>query len=105
MLRTAMAFSALAMLATSATAGSYSAKPAVAASGKLITRDIVWNCGPAACQGSTDESRPAVICQSLAKRAGAIDSFLVNGRAFTVAELERCNASAKPRAPQALAAQ
>ncbi len=105
MLRTIMAFSALALVATSATAGSYSAKPVAAASGKLITRDIVWNCGPAACQGSTQESRPAVLCQSLAKRAGMIESFLVNGRAFSPAELQRCNAAAKPPPTRALAAQ
>ena len=105
MLRTAMTFSALAMMASAATAGSYSAKPTLPASGKLITRDIVWNCGPAACQGSTDESRPAVICQSLAKRAGPIDSFMANGHAFTAAELARCNASAKALPAQALASQ
>ncbi len=105
MLRTAMVFSALVMAATSAAAGSYSAKPATATSGRLITRDIVWNCGPAACQGSTDESRPAVICQSLAKRAGLVESFMVDGRAFSAAELQRCNAAAKPAPTQALAAQ
>ena len=105
MLRTVMAFSALVMAASSASAGSYSAKPVAAASGKLITRDIVWNCGPAACQGSTQESRPAVICQSLAKRTGAIESFLVDGRAFSAAELQKCNAVAKRAPAQALAAQ
>ncbi len=105
MLRTAMIAIGLAMVATSASAGSYSAKPVAPAAGKLITRDIVWLCGPAACQGSTQESRPAVLCQSLAKRAGPIESFLVDGRAFTAAELQRCNASAKPRPAQALAAQ
>jgi len=53
----------------------------------------------------TDESRPAVLCQSLARRAGKIDSFLANGRAFTPAELDTCNASAKAAGGKALAAQ
>ncbi|NUR10227.1 MAG: hypothetical protein HOQ20_00040 [Bradyrhizobium sp.] len=46
-----------------------------------------------------------VLCQSLAKRAGKIDSFLVDGRAFTAAELDKCNTAAKGDASKALAAQ
>jgi len=100
-----LALSALALIASPAGAASYSAKPLVPATGKMIARDIVWKCGPAACQGSSDESRPLVLCQSLAKRAGRIESFLVDGRAFTSAELDRCNASAKATPAEALAAQ
>src|SRR5439155_1994887 len=95
MLRLTFLASAIALGATSAAASNYSATPAVPAAGRFIARDIVWNCGPAACQGATEESRPVVLCQSLAKRAGRIDSFLVDGRAFTAAELGQCNASAK----------
>jgi hypothetical protein len=46
-----------------------------------------------------------VLCQSLAKRAGKVDSFLVDGRAFTPAELDKCNAAAKADSGKALAAQ
>ena len=99
------ALSAFALLAAPAAAASYSAKLSTAASGRLIARDIVWHCGPAACQGSTDESRPLVICQSLARRAGRIESFLVDGRAFSSADLDRCNASSKSTPAKALAAQ
>jgi hypothetical protein len=105
MLRSVLALSALALAATSAAASNYSAKPAVPAAGRFITRDIVWNCGPAACQGATDESRPQVLCQSLAKRTGRLESFIVDGRELGAAELERCNASAKAAAISALAAQ
>ena len=91
--------------AAPAAAATYSAKPTVPTSQRIIARDITWQCGPAACQGSTAESRPVVLCQSLAKRAGHIESFLVDGRAFSPAELDRCNASAKPAATSALAAQ
>jgi hypothetical protein len=97
--------SALGLVAVPATAASYSAKLAVPTTERFIARDIVWACGAAACQGSTQESRPAVLCQSLAKRAGKVDSFLVDGRAFTAAELDKCNASAKADLGKALAAQ
>ena len=67
-----------------AAAATYSGKPAVTAAGKrIIARDISWNCGPAACLGTTEDSRPAVLCQGLAKRAGRLTSFVVNGRAFS----------------------
>ena len=104
MLRPLLVLSAL-IAAVPAGAATYSAKLAVPTSGRVIARDIVWNCGPAACQGATDESRPVVLCQSLAKRAGRIDSFIVDGRAVSPAELERCNASAKASKTSDLAAQ
>jgi hypothetical protein len=64
-----------------------------------------WNCSGADCQGATDESRPPVLCQALVKQAGRVESFAVNGRAFSDAELVKCNASAKPEPNKALAAQ
>ena len=104
MLRSALAFSALALAAAPAAAASYSATLTQPTTDKFIARDIVWNCGPAACQGATDNGRPVVLCQSLAKRAGRVEAFLVDGRALAAAELDRCNALAKSAAPEALAA-
>jgi hypothetical protein len=95
MLRLMLGLSAAVLAASPAIAATYSAKLAIPTTEPFIARDIVWACGAAACQGSTAESRPVVLCQSLAKRAGRVDSFLVDGRAFEAAELERCNASAK----------
>jgi hypothetical protein len=103
MLRSVLAFAAI--IAAPAAASTYSAKPAVPVSQRFITRDIVWACGPAACQGATDTGRPLVLCQSLAKRAGHIDSFIADGRELDAAELQRCNASAKNSPVSALAAQ
>jgi hypothetical protein len=91
------------LYAAPAAAATYTATPAVPATGRFITRDIIWNCGTAACQGATDESRPVVLCESLAKRAGRIESFIVDGRAFAPAELEQCNTSAKDRPERPLA--
>lgn len=104
MLRSILLVSALGVAAPAA-AASYSAKLATPTSERIIARDIVWACGTDACQGSTQESRPVVLCQSLAKRAGKVDSFLVDGRALTDAELAKCNASAKAAPAKALAAQ
>jgi hypothetical protein len=103
--RSILAFSALALTATAATAANYSAKPSVPLSDRIVARDIIWSCGPDACQGATAESRPVVLCEGLAKRAGHIDSFLVDGRALSAAELDRCNGSAKVQPARALAAQ
>jgi hypothetical protein len=104
MTRIAAIFAIAALAATPAVAGTYSAKPIAApAATKIIGKDISWVCGPDACQGSTDASRPLVLCQDLAKRAGRLQSFVADGRALGVAELDKCNASAKDGAPKALA--
>jgi hypothetical protein len=105
MFRSILALSALALAAAPAAAASYSAILGTPATGRFITADITWNCDAAACKGATDESRPLVLCESLAKRAGRIDSFLVDGRALGESDLANCNASAKARPGKALAAQ
>ena len=88
-----------------AAAATYSAKLTVPVSERIIARDIAWACGPAACQGATEESRPVVLCQGLAKRAGRIESFTVDGRALGADQLAKCNAAAKAAPAQAFAAQ
>lgn len=101
MTRIAAIFAIAALVAAPAAAGTYSAKPTAAVAGtKIIGKDISWVCGPDACQGSTDASRALVLCQDLAKRAGHLQSFVADGRALSVAELEKCNASAKDGAPK-----
>ena len=97
MTRFATLFVAAALLASPALAGSYSAKPATApVAQRIIGRDIAWVCGPAACRGSTDLSRPVVLCQDLARRAGRIERFAVDGRALGAADLGKCNTAARP---------
>ena len=105
MFRTVLIASAGLLSASPAAAATYSAKPAVPTSERFIARDITWTCGQAACRGATAESRPAVLCQSLAKRAGRIESFIVDGRAFSAAELDKCNTAAKATTVSAAAAQ
>ena len=95
----------LTAVAAPVSAASYAAAPAAPATERFIARDIVWTCGASGCSGRTDESRPAVLCQSLARHAGRLDSFLVDGAPFSTAELAKCNAAAKGNSGKAVAAQ
>ena len=84
------------LVPAAAGAATYSATPIAPVPAKrIVARDIVWTCAPAACQGATAESRPVVLCQGLAKQAGRIARFTVDGRALPVAELDKCNKSAR----------
>ena len=103
MIRPASFLLASCLAVAPAGASTYSATLSAPAKGQIIARDITWRCGAAACQGATDESRPLVLCESLAKRAGRIDAFLVDGRALAASELQRCNASAKAQPGQSAA--
>jgi len=90
-----IAFLAALALAAPAGAATYAGKPATPASdGKFVARDIVWNNAGGIYQGSTAESRPLVLCQSLAKRAGRLESFTVDGKAVADADLAKCNSVA-----------
>ena len=86
---------AVGVAAAPAIAANYSANLEQPATGRFIASDIRWQCGGATCTGATSESRPLVLCQGLAKQAGRIGSFAVNGRPLAADQLERCNASAK----------
>jgi hypothetical protein len=105
MSRAVLIASAAIFAAAPAAAATYAAKLASPAPGHIVARDMNWACAGASCQGATDESRPAVLCQALAKQAGRVESFAVDGRAFSDAELGKCNSSVKPAANKALAAQ
>lgn len=89
--------------ATPAAAANYSAKLVAPTNGRIVARDINWACGAGACQGATAESRPAVLCEALAKRAGKLDSFAVDGRAFSTTQLDKCNTAAKAEPNRAIA--
>jgi|GEM_PF-691226 len=100
-----LAFLAALAFAAPAVAADYAGKPAApAAQSKYVGRDIVWNLAGDSYRGSTEESRPLVLCQSLAKRAGPLESFTVNGRAFAEGDLAKCNAAAPQAESPALAA-
>jgi hypothetical protein len=98
------AFIAAAALAAPAFAGTYSAKPVAApTSAKIIGKDISWNCSADGCRGSTEASRPIIICEDLAKRAGRIESFVADGKQLSAEQLAKCNSAAKDGGVPALA--
>lgn len=83
---------AAALLAAPAVAGTYAATPlAKAQPGQVVTRDLAWSFKDGAFVGRTDQSRPVVLCQGLAKKVGPLGSFTVDGRALSAAELAKCN--------------
>ena len=103
MIRLTLAIAAT-LIATPALAGTYSAKPAVAPpANRIVGHDIVWACGLDTCRGTTEASRPVVLCQGLARRAGRIDSFVADGRSLDAAALAKCNTAAKQTTGSALA--
>lgn len=95
MTRFLIAFSAAALVTSPAVASSYVAKPATASDAKFATKDIRWTCSGDSCRGATELSRPVVLCQDLAKKAGRIESFLTDGRALGADDLAKCNKDAK----------
>jgi hypothetical protein len=91
-------------LAPAATAATYSATPANApTAARIIARDISWSCDQGGCRGVTSESRPLVLCQALAKKAGQLVSFTVDGRDLAADQLAKCNSAAPTAKTSAIA--
>lgn len=89
LLATALMFAAPAIAQT---APAHSVRLAEApAQGRVVVRDVLWSCAGNSCTGGRSDSRPAIVCQSVARRFGAVDAFSTRDRAFDAAELARCN--------------
>lgn len=102
--RVAAFIAAASFLAAPAFAATYSAKPVAApAAGKIIGKNISWSCAGDSCRGATETSRPLVLCQDLAKRAGRLESFIADGEPLSAEQLAKCNTAAKDGAPAELA--
>jgi hypothetical protein len=100
MFRPLFALPAFALAASPAAAATYSARTsAPAPAERIAVQDILWTCDSGSCTGSTANSRPVVLCEALAKKAGRIESFLVDGREMSATDLQRCNASARETSP------
>ena len=63
--------------------------------GKIIGKDIRWACAGGTCRGSTEASRPMVLCQDLAKQAGRLEQFVADGQRSRAEELAKCNGAAR----------
>ena len=102
--RVAAFIAAASFLAAPAFAATYSARPVAApAPAKIIGKDISWARDGDSYRGSTEASRPLILCQDLAKRAGRIESFVADGAALPADQLAKCNTAAKDGAPAELA--
>jgi hypothetical protein len=102
--RVAAFIAAASFLAAPAFAATYSAKPIAApTTAKIIGKDISWSCAGDTCRGSTEASRPVILCQDLAKHAGRIESFVADGEALSAEQLTKCNSAAKAGATAELA--
>ena len=102
--RVAAFIAAVGFLAAPAFSATYTAKPVAApAAAKIIGKDISWARDGGGYRGSTEASRPLILCQDLAKRAGRLESFTANGAALPADQLAKCNTAAKDGAGAQLA--
>jgi hypothetical protein len=62
---------------------------------RLVVRGIIWKCAAGGCVSGPSNSRALIDCSALARQAGTVRSFTVEGRALEPAELEKCNARAR----------
>ena len=102
--RVAALIAAASFVAAPAYAGTYTAKPVAApTAAKIIGKDISWARDGDRFRGSTEASRPLILCQDLAKRAGRLESFAADGKPLSAEQLAKCNGVAKDGASTELA--
>ncbi len=79
-----------------AQAGHYVAVPVAApAKSTLVTNSTPWALQGNAYVAARAPERDAVLCDLVARKAGALASFTVAGRAYDAEALAKCNARAK----------
>ena len=61
------------------------------ARGQIVAHGLLWRCADTRCVALAGNSRPAIICEALAKTAGPLASFTSGGDALPPAQLARCN--------------
>lgn len=82
--------------ASAAPRDTYVATPAAAPTKSfLITHNTSWQVRDGAYVATNAPVREMIACQLVARSAGALTGFSVNGEAFDGAELDACNAKAK----------
>jgi hypothetical protein len=62
---------------------------------RMVVHEIAWRCAGGACVAGRSDSRPLTDCMALARQAGALKSFAVEGSALPADQLEKCNAAAR----------
>ena len=96
MLRTAVPLFAAAASPAVAQTPHYSAELAAAPSeNPLVIRDSVWRCNGAQCVSGRSPRRHVLVCAGLARNAGEVRRFAVEGREFDSEQLASCNGRAR----------
>jgi len=96
MLRTAVLLFAAAASPAVAQTPHYSAELAAAPSeNPLVIRDSVWRCNGAQCVSGRSPRRHVLVCAGLARNAGEVRRFAVEGREFDSEQLASCNGRAR----------
>lgn len=70
---------------------------------RLVAHGLLWRCTDARCVAAAGNSRPAIVCEALAKAVGPLASFTSGNDTLAPETLARCNAAAQT--PRHIAAQ
>lgn len=63
----------------------------LAAPKQEIIGEVLWKCAGDRCIAANAGSRPAMVCQRVAKKFGAVARFTVAGTELSAADLAKCN--------------
>jgi hypothetical protein len=74
--------------------GFYNVTLANQVAGKTIVRGMVFSCDGAACTSAQGNSRPAIICASVARELGPVTAFRAGGESLSAEALAKCNVKA-----------
>ena len=61
---------------------------------QLIAKELLWSCAGDACTAAASNSRPAIVCSTLARSVGPLLAFSAGGVPFDTAALQKCNSAA-----------
>ena len=68
---------------------------APSAEGRIVVRDTIWRCSENQCSAGRSPRRHALVCAGLARSAGEVRRFVVNGQEWTADQLSRCNGTTR----------
>ncbi|MBT2188970.1 CC_3452 family protein [Sphingobium nicotianae] len=64
---------------------------------QFVAHGLLWRCASARCTAPAANSRPAIVCEAVAKAVGPLATFASGGDPFDGEALARCNAAARQR--------
>lgn len=64
---------------------------------QFVAHGLLWRCAGARCTAPAANSRPAIVCEALARTIGPLATFASGSDPFDGEALARCNAAARQR--------